>query len=117
SDWSPTGYLTRKHQQPFSEIPISLKGDASINYVAIRYADVLLWYAEALNELGNSSQALGPLNEVRKRARESHLYFDLIRYGQAYAEQALADKSNFSYALNKYFPIPQSERDRNHALH
>jgi len=161
-NWSPTGYLTRKHQQPFSEIPISLKGDGSINYVDIRYADVLLWYAEALNELGSSSEALVPLNEVRKRARESYLYdtslpgfgiipagllpdvtatnqsevraaiqherrvelgfefhryFDLIRYGEAYATQALADKFNFNYALNKYFPIPQSERDRNHALH
>jgi hypothetical protein len=162
SDWSPTGYLTRKHQQPFSEIPISLKGDASINYVAIRYADVLLWYAEALNELGLGTAALDPLNQVRKRARESYLYdtalpgfgtvpdgllpdvtataqgdirtaiqherrvelgfefhryFDLIRYGEAYASQALSSKPNFDYTLNKYFPIPQSERDRNHALH
>ena len=161
-NWSPTGYLTKKHQQPLSEIPIALKGDASINYVAIRYADVLLWYAEALNESGQVTQALEPLNEVRKRARESYLYdsslpgfgtipagllpdvtttsqdgvrtaiqherrvelgmefhrfFDLIRYGEAYATQALADKPNFNYALNKYFPIPQSERDRNHALH
>lgn len=160
SDWSPTGYLTRKHQQPLSEIPISLKGDADINYVAIRYADVLLWYAEALNELGQGPQALDPLNQVRRRARESYLYdpllpgfgtipagllpdvtvqddirnairherrvelgfefhryFDLIRYGESYATQALADKFNFDYTLNKYFPIPQSERDRNHALH
>ncbi len=161
-DWSPTGYLTRKHQQPFLEVPISLKGDGSINYVSIRYADVLLWQAEALNEMGVTSEALAPLNQVRKRARESYLfdnlfpgfgsvpagllpdvtttsqtdlrsaiqherrvelgfefhrYFDLIRYGETYATQALADKSNFNYNVNKYFPIPQSERDRNHALY
>ncbi|MFL5787998.1 MAG: RagB/SusD family nutrient uptake outer membrane protein, partial [Flavisolibacter sp.] len=162
-DWSPeTGYLTRKHQQPLSEISKALKGDASINYIAIRYADVLLWYAEALNESGHSSDALIPLNQVRKRARESYLYdntlpgfpnipinllsdvkytdqdnvrksiqherrvelgfefhrfFDLIRWGEAYAKQALQDKPNFNYALNKHFPIPQSERDRNKALH
>jgi hypothetical protein len=74
-DWAPaTGYLTKKHQQPLSEIPIPLKGDADINYVAIRFADVLLWYAEALNELGRTSDALVPLNRVRKRARESYLY-------------------------------------------
>jgi hypothetical protein len=74
-DWAPaTGYLTKKHQQPLSEIPIHLKGDADINYVAIRFADVLLWYAEALNELGRTSDALVPLNRVRKRARESYLY-------------------------------------------
>jgi hypothetical protein len=161
-DWSPTGYLTKKHQQPFSEISKALKGDGSINYVAIRYADVLLWYAEALNETGQSAAALQPLNEVRKRARESYLYdsalpgfgtipagllpdvvatdqsavrtairherrvelgfefhryFDVIRYGEAYADDAFTDKPDFNYATNKYFPIPQSERDRNHALH
>ena len=27
ASWSPTGYLTRKYQQPFSQVPISLKGD------------------------------------------------------------------------------------------
>jgi hypothetical protein len=73
ASWSPTGYLTRKYQQPFSEIPISLKGDGSCDYPAIRYADVLLWYAEALNESGNPVGALAPLNQVRKRARESYL--------------------------------------------
>ncbi len=161
-DWSPTGYLTRKHQQPLSEIPISLKQDGNINYEAIRYADVLLWQAEALNESGRTAEALAPLNDVRRRARESYLYdqllqgfgavpdgllpdvtatnqddvrkaiqherrvelgfefhryFDLIRYGETYADQALADKPAFNYTLNKNFPIPQSERDRNHALH
>lgn len=162
-DWSPaTGYLTKKHQQPLSEISKALKGDASIDYVAIRYADVLLWYAEALNESGRSADALIPLNQVRKRARESYLYdntltgypvipanllpdiistnqvdvrtavqherrvelgfefhrfFDLIRWGEVYAKQALHDKPNFNYTVNKNFPIPQSERDRNKALH
>lgn len=72
--WSPTGYLTRKYQQPFSEVPISLKGDGSCDYLAIRYADVLLMYAEALNANGNPSAALVPLNQVRTRARNSYLY-------------------------------------------
>lgn len=74
-DWAPaTGYLTKKHQQPLSEIPIPRKSDADINYVAIRYADVLLWYAEALNEQGRTSEALIQLNKVRKRARENYLF-------------------------------------------
>ena len=159
-DWAPTGYLTRKHQQP-SEISKALKGDASINYLAIRFADVLLWYAEALNESGRTAEALVPLNRVRKRARESYLFdsslpgfgnvpanflsdvtftnqvdvrraiqherrvelgfefhrfFDLIRWGSAYATQAMSDRPNFNYEINKYFPISQSERDRNKAL-
>jgi hypothetical protein len=162
SDWSPTGYLTKKHQQPFTEVSKATKGDGSINYTAIRYAEVLLIYAEALNESGRTAEALAPLNEVRKRARESYLYddslpgfgtipagllpdvvstdpsivrtaiqherrvelgfefhrfFDVIRYGESYAIQAFADKPNFNYSVNKTFPIPQSERDTNHALH
>lgn len=70
--WSPTGYLQKKHSQPLREEPII--GDASLNYVYLRYADILLMNAEALNELGRSSEALEPLNAVRKRARESYLH-------------------------------------------
>ncbi|GAB3691525.1 RagB/SusD family nutrient uptake outer membrane protein [Spirosoma flavus] len=165
--WSPTGYLTKKHEQPLSEIPASIKGDGNLNYVAIRYADVLLWQAEALNELGRSAEALPLLNQVRKRARESyindpalatpgsgtavatvptgllpdvtttnqaslrdaiyherrvelgmefHRFFDLMRWGKDYAQAALRDKTSFNYDINRYFPIPQSERDTNKAL-
>jgi hypothetical protein len=163
ASWSPTGYLTRKYQQPFSEIPISLKGDGSCDYPAIRYADVLLIYAEALNASGNPSAALVPLNEVRTRARDSYLYdttlvgydgtiptgllpdvtytnqadvlqsiqherrvelgfefhryFDVIRWGKSYATQAMSNSPGFNYDINKTFPIPQSERDANKALH
>ena len=48
---------------------------------------------------------------------EFHRYFDIIRWGKDYATQALSDKPNFNYDLNKHFPIPQIERDRNKALH
>lgn len=159
--WSQsTGYLTRKHQQPLSEV--TNKSDGNLDYVAIRFADLLLWYAEALNESGHSADALIPLNRVRKRARESymydsfqtgypniptgllpditslsqsdlrnaiqherrielgfefHRYFDIIRWGKDYATRVLSDKPNFNYDLNKHFPIPQIERDRNKALH
>ena len=161
--WSPTGYLNKKHVQPLAEVPAATKGDGNLNYVMIRYADVLLIAAEALNELNRGAEALPYLNRVRKRARESYLndpalapatgtptvpanllpdvvntsqtnlrdairherrvelglefhrYFDLVRYGQAYAEAALRDK-NYSFAKNRYVPLPQSERDTNKAL-
>ncbi len=78
--WSPTGYLQKKHVQPLKEEPIV--GDASLDYVYLRYADILLMKAEALNELGRSGEALVPLNAVRKRARESYLYdTDLPGFG------------------------------------
>jgi hypothetical protein len=162
SAWSPTGYLTKKYQQPFSEIPIALKQDGSCDWLAIRYADVLLWNAEALNETGQPVAALVPLNLVRKRARESYLYdsllqghgtvpagllpdvtytdqadvrasiqherrvefgfefhryFDVIRWGANYANQVMSNSPGFNYNTNKTFPIPQSERDTDKALH
>jgi hypothetical protein len=73
SSWSPqTGYLTRKYQQPLSQAPVI--GQGSCDYLAIRYADVLLFNAEALNELGQLTEAVIPLNLVRQRARNSYLY-------------------------------------------
>ena len=73
SSWSPqTGYLTRKYQQPLSQAPII--GQGSCDYLAIRYADVLLFNAEALNESGQLAASVIPLNQVRARARNSYLY-------------------------------------------
>lgn len=71
--WTTTGFLSKKHLQPLSEVPATTKGDGNLNFQAIRYAEVLLIEAEAANEAGNSPAALGPLNKVRKRARESYL--------------------------------------------
>jgi hypothetical protein len=81
SSWSPqTGYLTRKYQQPLSQAPII--GQGSCDYLAIRYADVLLFNAEALNELNQINASIIPLNQVRKRARESYLYDSTLKgYG------------------------------------
>jgi len=72
--WSSTGYLSRKHVQPLREVPKGTKGDAGLDYVYMRYAEVLLMKAEALNELNRPTEAVDPLNAVRKRARESYLY-------------------------------------------
>jgi hypothetical protein len=156
--WTSTGYLSKKHCQPLSEIPSNIKGDGNLNYQAIRFADVLLIEAEALNESGSSAAALVPLNRVRKRARESYLYdntlpgygtvpagllpditttdqsqlrdlirkerrselalefhrfFDIIRYGATYANGVLSYKPLFNYNADKFFPIPESERQSN----
>ena len=40
----------------------------NINIPIIRYAEVILFYAEAQNELGNSGEAYKAINTVRKRA-------------------------------------------------
>lgn len=43
--------------------------DSKVNWKVIRYADVLLMYAEALNENGKTDVALTYLNQVRTRAK------------------------------------------------
>lgn len=43
--------------------------DAPNNRIYIRWADVLLWKAEAYNELGDYTEAIGIINEIRARAR------------------------------------------------
>ena len=44
-------------------------GPADVNNPFIRYADVLLLYAEAVNELGRPAEAIGYVNMIRTRAR------------------------------------------------
>ncbi len=41
------------------------------NKIYIRYADVLLWKAEALNETGDYAGAIAIINQIRSRARNS----------------------------------------------
>ena len=71
ASWSPTGFLTKKHQQPLSEVSSTLKGDGDLNYIYLRYADVLLMKAEAFAESGQADSARINLNKVRQRARSS----------------------------------------------
>ena len=95
--WSVTGYLQKKHVQPTSEIPI---GDGNLNYTFMRYAEILLIKAEALNELNRGPEALVPLNAVRKRARECYLYdTELDTYDGTVPNQLLPDiiNSNTSF--------------------
>lgn len=42
--------------------------NADVNWPFLRYADVLLIYAEAENELGNQQEAIAYLNQVRQRS-------------------------------------------------
>ncbi|HSD07811.1 RagB/SusD family nutrient uptake outer membrane protein, partial [Flavobacterium sp.] len=105
--------------------------DSDANVIFIRYAEVLLMKAEALNELGQTSQAIPLLNQVRNRAKlpnttftsqadirtaiwrerrvelamEFDRYFDLVRTGQAKAAFA-ADGKVFTEGKNELFPIP-----------
>jgi starch-binding outer membrane protein, SusD/RagB family len=129
-----TGYFNRKY--------IPRKGDQNIpdatltnpnNYRAIRYADVLLMAAEALNRGGiDDEKARTYLNMVRRRAfgdlahdrtasgsaltqfiyderrrelvGEGHRFFDLVRTGRAPLEI-----DGFIEGKHELFPIPYEE--------
>jgi starch-binding outer membrane protein, SusD/RagB family len=105
--------------------------DANIKY--LRYAEVLLMKAEALNELGLTAQAIPLLNQIRNRAElgdtpavsqadvrtaiwkerrvelafEFDRFFDLVRTGQAKAAFEI-DGKVFTEGKNELFPIPDS---------
>lgn len=49
----------------------TITGNSDNNIHILRYADALLMYAEALNELGRTNDAYAPLNRVRERAFNS----------------------------------------------
>ena len=139
SSWSEaTGYLVKKYDE--NSIPGIPKDRSTIPYHYMRYADILLMKAEALNESGGVGGAI-EVNKVRHRANlapttaisqadlrtvimnerrkelgfEFHRFFDLMRWGQTIAEAALG--SNFKWTNPRfYYPIPQTELDTNKAL-
>ncbi|MBD2699812.1 RagB/SusD family nutrient uptake outer membrane protein [Spirosoma sp. BT702] len=113
-------------------VKIATANDSPANWKVIRYADVLLMYAEALNENGKTTAALPYLNQIRTRAGidalaagitqaalreqivlerrrelafEGHRWFDLIRTGQALNVMA-------KYGMKAHhvlFPIPLAQ--------
>ncbi len=65
-----TGYATKKWSisgKNGAEIEQNFPWHTSANFAFYRYAEVLLMYAEVLNELGRSSEAVTYINQVRAR--------------------------------------------------
>ena len=117
--------------------------DNPINYKVVRYADVLLMQAEALNESGQPGAAT-PLNMVRARAQkapvgtlsqeamrdtilmermfelglEASRFNDLRRHGRLGPQLASRDRdfANFVIGKSERLPIPTTERNRNQSL-
>lgn len=110
---------------------VAMEGDSRANWKVVRYADVLLMLAEALNENGKTAAALVQLNRVRNRAGlaeytglaqtetrdnialerrfelsfEGHRWFDLVRTGKALP--ALTPVGMRDYMT--VFPVPLAQ--------
>lgn len=61
NEWMESRYVCK-----FMDVPYQ-NNDASNNYPVIRYADVILMYAEALNQNGKTAEACKYLNMTRRR--------------------------------------------------
>lgn len=107
--------------------------ETDVNIKYLRYAEVLLMKAEALNELGQTTAAIPLLNQIRTRAGlgnttavsqgdvrtaiwkerrvemafEHDRFFDLVRTGQAVAAFAI-DGKTFVAGKHELFPLPQA---------
>lgn len=131
--------LQGRFQNKFTDVPIQGQG-SNDNFPIIRYADVLLSYAEALNEMGFESdgEAVHYLNQIRERAGlpelsvnskeefreailherrvefafEGHRWFDLIRMGKAV--EIIKENKGININEDKFvLPIPQEQIDIN----
>ena len=142
SSYSTTGYNVRKFLLPASVSPQS--NTSNEDFPVLRYADVLLMEAEAMNETGQTTQSETPLNMVRKRAGlpdihgesqsamrntmlherrmelafEGDRWFDLIRInnGQYGLDFLHSIGKTNATAKNLLLPIPQVEIDANKNL-
>lgn len=123
-------------------IPGDQNWDNPINYRVIRFADVLLMQAEALNESGQTAAAYAPVNRVRARAtlsplpsglsqtqmrdrilRERLLEFGLegqrwndLKRQNLLTKSLVPNDSEFNFftvGKSERLPIPQSEIDLN----
>lgn len=116
-------------------------GEGSNNYPIIRYPDVLLMYAEALNEqAAGNAEAFNAINKIRTRAGlavlpstlsqaafrdavllerrlelafEGHRWYDLVRTKRLVSAMKAQNPTIVVTDKNYLFPIPQTERDAN----
>ncbi|MEX0312638.1 MAG: RagB/SusD family nutrient uptake outer membrane protein [Allomuricauda sp.] len=120
--------------------------DGGSDHLIIRYSDVILKYAEALNENNQTAEAITQLNLIRARAGlaattattqddvrvairqerrfelmgEGHRWFDLKRYGTAVSVMnAFFNNAGMNVTIdanNLVLPIPQSQLDTDSSI-
>ncbi len=116
---------------------------SAINMPLMRYADVLLMYAEIVNEIDGASgttSAINLINQIRAKhgdmpamtgtsqaevqaqieherimefTLEGSRFLDLRRWGKLENAMATANRSNFDGAEHYYLPVPEEETNTN----
>lgn len=111
----------------------------AINVPLMRYSNVLLMQAEALNELGRTPEAIPYINRVRDRADmpamtgttdsevkaqieheriiefplENFRFYDLRRWGKTKLALDAVGRTGFDASKNNFYPIPLTELQAN----
>ncbi len=137
-------YFSIKHITQEQAAAVYATNDAEKNYAMFRFADLLLLYAEALNEAGGpTAEAYTAINRVRARAglpalsgltkeqfrqavrderrhelyNEGHRLYDLRRWGLALSSMRALNDPNFDVQDHEtVFPLPQRALDSNELL-
>ena len=83
---------------------------SSMNRIVFRYADVLLMRAEALAQLGQTSEAIALVNTVRERAANMAANSVVSNYPNKYGVRYAVGKYNGSYSKDQTMKIIKMER-------
>ncbi|WP_338875239.1 RagB/SusD family nutrient uptake outer membrane protein [Spirosoma sp. SC4-14] len=141
---APASVLFPCYVHKYLDPSATANGDGGNNYPIIRYPDVLLMYAEALNEqAANNADAYAMVNKIRNRAGlpnltpglsqeqfrdslllerrlelafEGHRWYDLSRTKKLISAMKAQNPSILVDEHHYLFPIPQTERDVNPQL-
>lgn len=137
---APASVVFPAYVYKYRDPSATANGEGSNNFPIIRYADVLLMYAEALNEqaAGNTA-AYSAVNRIRTRAGlpdlagltqdqfrdsvlqerrlelafEGHRWYDLARKKRLISAMKAQNPAITVSERHYLFPIPQTERDVN----